>query len=232
MGFQLENVIPWGRSLQEYVRMFDLAPDELKLAILDCASGPASFNVEMTCLGYKVISCDPVYQFTASEISQRIQDTYQVVIDGIRATWDKYVWQAIESPEQLGQIRMAAMHQFLEDFPQGIKEGRYITDELPVLSFNTSQFDLALCSHFLFTYSEQLGVDFHLASILEMCRVAKEVRIFPLLVNFSEETSPLLQLVRNDLQQRGYKVEIKQVPYEFQNGGNKMLCIWQTLITA
>lgn len=225
MGFQLENVVPWGRSMQEYVRMFDLTPD-VKLAILDCAGGPASFNVEMTRLGYKVISCDPVYQFTASEISQRIQDTYQVVIDGLRATWDNYVWQDIQSPEHLGQIRMAAMSQFLEDFPQGIKEGRYVTDELPKLSFNKGQFDLALCSHFLFTYSEQFGAEFHLASILEMCRVAKEVRIFPLLLNFSGETSPLLQLVINDLEQRGYKVEIKQVPYEFQKGGNKMLRIW------
>lgn len=225
MGFQLENVIPWGRSMQEYVRMFDLTPD-VKLAILDCAGGPASFNVEMTRLGYKVISCDPVYQFTTSEISQRIQDTYQVVIDGIRATWDKFVWQDIQSPEQHGQLRMAAMRQFIEDFPLGIKEGRYVTDELPVLSFNTSQFDLALCSHFLFTCSEQLGADFHLASILEMCRVAKEVRIFPLLVNFSGETSPLLQPVINELEQRGYKVEIKQVTYEFQKGGNKMLRIY------
>lgn len=222
----LKNVIPWGRSMQEYVRMFNLTPDELNLAILDCAGGPASFNVEMTRLGYKVISCDPVYQFTASEISQRIQDTYQIVIDGVLATWDKFVWQDIQSPEQLGQIRMAAMRQFIEDFPLGIQQGRYVIDELPILSFNTSQFDLVLCSHFLFTYSEQLGVDFHLASILEMCRVAKEVRIFPLLVNFSEETSPLLQLVMNELQQRGYKAEIKQVSYEFQKGGNKMLCIF------
>ena len=232
MSFKLENVVPWGRLMEEYVRMFDLTPDELKLNILDCAGGPASFNVEMTCLRYKIISCDPIYQFTASEIEQRVQDTYQAVINGVQVNFDRFVWQDIQSPAQLGKIRIAAMRQFLEDFPQGIKEGRYVIDELPVLSFNTAQFDLALCSHFLFTYSEQLGVDFHLASILEMCRVAKEVRIFPLLVNFSEETSPLLQIVMNDLQQRGYKVEIKQVPYEFQNGGNKMLCIWQTLITA
>jgi hypothetical protein len=121
---------------------------------------------------------------------------------------------------------MAAMRQFLEDFPQGIREGRYVTDELPKLSFKTSQFDLVLCSHFLFTYSEQLGAVFHLASILEMCRVAKEVRIFPLLVNFSGETSPLLQSLMKELQQQGYKVEIKQVPYEFQKGGNKMLCVY------
>ena len=225
MGFQLEHVIPWGRSMQEYFRMFDLTSDELKLSILDCGGGPASFNVEMTRLGYKVISCDPIYQFTTDEIHQRIQDTYQTIIDGVRATKDNNVWQDIQSPEQLGQIRMAAMRQFLDDFPLGVSEGRYLTDELPVLSFKTNHFDLALCSHLLFTYSEQLGAEFHLNSILEMCRVAKEVRIFPLLVSFSGETSPLLQPVMNELQKRRYKVEIKQVPYEFQKGGNKMLRI-------
>jgi hypothetical protein len=156
VGFRLESVVPWGRSMSEYVRMFDLTPDELKLAILDCGGGPASFNAEMTCHGYRVVSCDPIYQFTKSEIQQRIEDTYQKVIDGTRASWDRFVWQDIQSPEQLGQVRMAAMRQFLEDFPLGIQQGRYVTDELPVLSFNSGQFDLALCSHFLFTYSDRL----------------------------------------------------------------------------
>ncbi len=223
MSFKLENVVPWGRLMDEYVRMFDLTPDELKLNILDCAGGPASFNAQMTRQGYKVISCDPIYQFSADEIEQRIQETYQKILDGAVVTYDKFVWQDIQSPEHLGQIRMAAMRQFLEDFPTGIEEGRYVTDELPNLSFNTGQFDLALCAHLLFTYSDQLSEDFHLASILEMCRVAQEVRIFPLMVNFSGEISPLLQPIMNRLQEQGYKVEIKQVPYEFQKGGNKLL---------
>ena len=226
MSFKLENVVPWGRLMDEYVRMFDLTGDELKLNILDCAGGPASFNSEMTRQGYKVISCDPIYQFTTDEIEQRIQDTYQKIIDGVVVTYDKFVWQDIQSPEHLGQIRMAAMRQFLEDFPTGMHEGRYVTDELPNLSFNTGQFDLALCGHLLFTYSDQLSEDFHLASILEMCRVANEVRIFPLLVHFSGEISPLLQPIMNRLQELGYKVEIKQVPYEFQKGGNKLLKVW------
>lgn len=225
MGFKLEQVVPWGRAMQEYVRMFDLTPDDLKLKILDCAGGPASFNTEMNRQGYKVVSCDPVYLFTADEIAQRIQETCQTIIDGVRVTYDKFVWQDIQSPEHLEQIRMTAMRQFLEDFPLGIQQGRYVTDELPVLSFSTNQFDLALCAHFLFTYSDQFSADFHLASIKEMCRVAKEVRIFPVVENFSGEISPLLEPVMNHLQDLGYTVEIRQVPYEFQKGGNKLLHI-------
>ncbi len=224
MGFQLESIIPWGRSMLEYTQMFDLTPEEFNLNILDCAGGPASFNAEMTLQGYKVISCDPVYQFTADEIAQRIQDTYEIVIQGVKANRECYVWRNVQSPEMMGEIRMSAMRQFLVDFPNGINQGRYLKDELPVLPFAANQFDLALCSHLLFTYSEQLSAEFHLASIMEMCRVAKEVRIFPLL-QLSGELSPWLQPVINELQQRGYAVKIKQVAYEFQKNGNQMLCV-------
>ncbi|MBD2740396.1 SAM-dependent methyltransferase [Coleofasciculus sp. FACHB-1120] len=224
MGLKLESVILWGRSLAEYIKMFNLTPDDLQLNILDCAGGPASFNIEMTRLGYNVISCDPIYQFTNHEIEERIQKTYQKVIEGLQADLDSYVWQEIQSPEDLGQIRMSAMQQFLEDFPQGIQQGRYLTPELPVLPFKTRQFDLALCSHLLFTYSDFFSEDFHLASIVELCRVAAEVRIFPLL-NISGEVSSVLQPMMKELKAQGYSLEIKPVAYEFQKGGNQMLQI-------
>lgn len=222
MGLKLESVVPWGRSLAEYIKMFDLTSADLQLRILDCAGGPASFNIEMTRKGYQVTSCDPVYQFSASEIAKRIRETYPKVIDGVQANLDSYVWQTIQSPEQLGDIRMAAMVQFLEDLSWGIQQGRYITAELPVLPFNSNQFDLALCGHFLFTYSDFYSAEFHLASIRELCRVAAEVRIFPLL-NISGDALPLLQLVIDQLDKQGYRVEIKQVPYEFQKGGNQLM---------
>lgn len=225
MGLKLDRVIPWGRSLAEYRRMFDLTPEDLKLKILDCAGGPASFNAEMTRQGYQVISCDPVYQFSADEIAERIQDTYEVVINGVRENFDAYVWENIRSPSELGQIRMAAMEKFLADFPQGMAEGRYLNQGLPVLPFNNGEFDLALCSHFLFTYSDELSEPFHIASMIEMSRVAKEVRIFPLL-NISGEVSPLLDPVINNLAVKGYTLEIHRVSYEFQIGGNQMLRIF------
>jgi hypothetical protein len=117
MGFNLEKVIPWGRSMGEYIQMFNLTLEELKLNILDCGGGPASFNAEMTRQGYKVISCDPVYQFTADEIDQRIQDTYEIVIKGVKANQQDYLWHDIQSPEIMGEIRMTAMRKFLADLP-------------------------------------------------------------------------------------------------------------------
>ncbi len=222
MGFKVDKIILWGRSLNEYIGMFDLTPDEFNLAILDCGAGPASFNAQMTLQGYKVISCDPIYQFSADEIAGRIQETYQTVIDGLKANLANYVWQNIESSEQLGKIRMQAMKQFLSDFPLGLSQGRYVVDELPNLSFEDRQFDLALISHLLFTYSDHLSLEFHLNSIKELCRVAKEIRIFPLL-NVSGEQSNLLLPVIENLQQSGYKTETQRVNYEFQKGGNQLL---------
>ncbi len=222
MGFKLDKIILWGRSLNEYVGMFHLTPNEFNLAVLDCGGGPASFNAEMALQGYKVISCDPIYQFSTDEIAGRIQETYQTVIDGLKANLANYVWQNIESPEQLGKIRMEAMNQFLDDFPLGLEQGRYVLDELPNLSFKDKQFDLALVSHLLFTYSDHLSLDFHLNSIKELCRVTQEVRIFPLL-NISGEQSDLLLPVLQELDNSGYKTEIQQVNYEFQKGGNQLL---------
>lgn len=99
---------------------------------------------------------------------------------GAEANRDRYVWDEIGSPRRMGELRMTAMQRFLDDFPQGLEKGRYRTDELPNLGFGDGAFGLALCSHFLFTYSEQLSIDFHVAAIREMCRVAGEARIFPL----------------------------------------------------
>ena len=51
MSVTLNQVIPWGRSLQEYKRMFNLSAEELDLRILGVGDGPASFNSEMNALG-------------------------------------------------------------------------------------------------------------------------------------------------------------------------------------
>ena len=224
MGLQLNRVIPWGRNFDEYVQMFDLSPQDLNLNILDVAGGPASFNIEMTQQGYSVISCDPIYQFSADQISHRIQETYPIVVNGLQEHFNDYIWDKIQSPEQLGEIRMAAMQQFLRDFSLGKEQGRYLTAELPQLPFQDDQFNLALCSHFLFSYSDQFSKEFHFNSILELCRIAQEVRIFPLL-KVSGDPSPLLEPIITDLKNQGYLINLKTVSYEFQKGGNQLLQI-------
>jgi SAM-dependent methyltransferase len=222
MGLELEQVVPWGRSRAEYLRMFDLSPSDLRGKILDCGGGPASFNAEMTQTGNSVVSCDPIYEFSVEEIHQRIQVTYTQIVQGLEQNQDCYLWHDIASPAQLGQVRMAAMQQFLADFDQGRSQQRYWAAALPQLPFADRQFDLALCSHLLFTYSDHLSLQFHLDSICELARVATEVRIFPLLT-VASQPSPFVPIAIDHLTAAGFQAQIQPVPYEFQKQGNQML---------
>lgn len=224
MTFTYEEAVPWGRSFDEYCRMFNLTDRDLKLKILGCADGPASFNAEMAKREYRVISCDPLYQFSAAQIKHRIDVTYENVIEQTRQNQHKFVWDHIKSPDELGQIRMAAMLDFLADYEYGTEEGCYVQAELPALPFPTNSFDLALCSHFLFLYSDNLSLSFHQEAVEAMCRVASEVRIFPLLT-FNAEPSSYIDPLIESLKAAGHKVSIETVPYEFQRGGNQMLRI-------
>jgi hypothetical protein len=222
--FTLEQVVPWGRSFDEYCRMFALSSDDLALRILGCGDGPASFNAHATRRGAAVISCDPIYQWDATQIRERIAATYDQVLDQTRRNANEFVWDSIGSVDELGAVRMAAMDDFLEDYSRGKADGRYVTAKLPTIPFDDASFDLALCSHLLFLYSLHLDEEFHRRSIRELSRVAREVRIFPLLA-LGGQRSPYVDRVSDDAQSAGYVVSLERVPYEFQRGGNEMMRI-------
>ncbi len=224
MSITLEKVVPWGRSLDEYIHMFALSENDLNGQILGCGDGPASFNLEMTKQGRSVTSVDPVYRFSAAEIEQRVRETYQLVVDPLYLSLENYIWERFENPDALGQHRLATMERFLDDYEVGRQSGRYQEQSLPNLSFSNQTFELALCSHFLFLYSEQLSYEFHRDAVVELCRVAKEVRIFPLTDLTCEESAHVRPLM-HELSQSGYRVTIQEVPYEFQRGGNRMMRI-------
>lgn len=226
MAFTLENVVPWGRSLDEYVSMFDLSETDLESTILGCGDGPASFNMEMHQKGRRVISADPVYRFTEEEIRSRIDATYRLIMEQIGNNMENFIWEQAKSPEHLGKNRMATMERFLADFNRGKTEKRYLAYSLPELPFDDHGFDLALCSHFLFLYPDQLSLEFHIAAIKEMLRVAKEVRIFPLLT-LDCEIYPRMEKVYEWIEQSGHKYKVETVKYEFQRGGNQMIRIRQ-----
>lgn len=224
MGFTLEKVVPWGRSYDEYVSMFDLTKVDLRLRILGCGDGPAAFNCVFSKRGGNVVSVDPIYHFDAAQIRGRISETYETVMAQLRGNQSDYVWGTIPSVEQLGRLRMSAMALFLADYAVGKQEGRYIPGELPSLPFEDGSFDIALSSHFLFLYSVHLSAEFHLQALREMLRVAHEVRVFPILT-LDGERSPHLHFVIEHLASHGFSVDVMRVPYEFQRGGNEMLCI-------
>lgn len=221
---QLAQVVPWGRNASEYRRMFDLTHADLAGRILGCGDGPASFNAELTATGHCITSIDPVYAFTGDEIRARVDATYATIIDQVKARPERYVWREFADPDALGAVRLAAMEHFLTDYDAGKAAGRYLEGALPSLPFDDDSFDLTLCSHLLFLYTAQLDAAFHVAAVQELLRVAREVRVFPLL-DLNCEESAHLPVVVAWCKAQGHRAEVRPVPYEFQVGGARMLVI-------
>lgn len=222
MTIVYDDIKPWGRNLSEYQGMFALTDADLEKNILGCSDGPASFNVEMAKMGHSVISTDPIYAMIASEIEARVNKTWQEILEQVNNNIDMFVWKKFKSPQELGEARLSAMRQFLADFERGKQENRYVEGSLPELPFADKQFDLALCSNFLFLYDEHFSDDFHIESARELCRVANEVRIFPIhgLQNtLAKQVLSVEEILRSD----GWTVERVRVDYEFRHGSNQML---------
>ncbi|QDU97789.1 hypothetical protein [Lignipirellula cremea] len=205
--------------------MFSLDDRFAAKAILGCADGPASFPVEARLRNWNVVSCDPIYAYAPCEIRQRIAETYATVMQQIQQNADDFLWTHFSSPDHLGRVRMAAMNLFLEDFAAMGNGSQYVAAELPQLPFVERQFDVALVSHFLFLYSSLLNLEFHAASICELLRVAKEVRIFPV-TSLDGSVSPHLEPLLNDLRFDG---ELIRVEYEFARNANEMLLVRERL---
>jgi hypothetical protein len=222
MAFQLAEAVPWGRTFDEYVAMFSLDEPDRSRSILGCSDGPASFNAEALRRNVKVVSVDPLYQFSVPQIRKRIADTAPTIAGQLRSNAEDFVWNLFKSPEELVAARMRAMQMFLGDFEEGLEQGRYVPAELPDLPFFDATFDLALCSHFLFLYSEHHDAQFHIRAVEELCRTSHEVRIFPL-VELGGAPSRHLQEVTDALSAGGRTVTIEPVAYEVQKGANRMM---------
>ena len=96
--------------------------------------------------------------------------------------------------------------------------------ELIQIGFPDQSFDLALCANVLFTESDKLSEAFHLVILLELVRVATEVRIYPL-IDKNGRPSVHLGPILQSLQEKGYGVELRQVTAKAQDG-SALLRIW------
>lgn len=219
---KLESVVPWGRSKSEYIRMFLLTEDDLNKKILGCGDGPSSFNSE---LNGNAISIDPIYGFSKEEINTRIAETKEIIREQLESNSNDFLWNEFQNVDDLCNSRLTSMANFLEDYNKGKREGRYVKGSLPYLPVEAGRFQLALSSHFLFLYSNDLDLDFHIKSIIEMLRVSEEVRIFPVL-DLNGKESVHLAGVLQYLDKKKIKYEIKKSMYEFQKGADAVLNIF------
>lgn len=222
--FDLSGVVPWGRRLREYEAFFAIDDLESLSPILDVGAGPSSFAAEAMVAGIPVTAVDPIYHLDEEDIRGRFEETAAAMRAGMNRAAYRFKWTYYQSEEAVHRLRREALELFLADFKAGKQEGRYLQAALPALPFPEQAFRLALSSHLLFLYGDELDFEFHLAAVLELLRVAREVRIFPL-VNLDGRPSSHLPGVIHALATEGWKTELVEVPFEFQRGAKRMLRI-------
>ncbi len=194
--------------------------------ILDCPSGASSFVAEANLLRAKVTGCDPLYNNSYINLLKKGLEDIQYVIGKVKLSSQLYNWDFYKSVECLRQSRILALLGFISDYSKESlrEEKRYVKAALPKLPFDSKSFDLVLSGHFLFTYANKFDVEFHLSSILEMIRVSRnEVRIYPLQQGMISQPYIQTDELLTCLKKEHIRYEIITVPFEFQNGSNKML---------
>jgi hypothetical protein len=203
--------------------MFDLAPDDLTGSVLDCCAGGSSFAAET---GGPVIA-DPADALGRPELAVRVRAALDDGDRIIERNADRFDWGWYGSPARRADMRRTAADLFLTDLEA--HPVRYVAGSLPHLPLASGAVDLVLCSHLLFTWADRLDEHWHRRALAELVRVARrEVRIFPVVVQGTGEPVPFLDALRAELHAQGHRAHLRDVPYRFQRGGNRMLVIETT----
>lgn len=221
MDIGFKGLTALGFGFEDYQKMFNLGDDELKMRILDCRGGASGFAASANKQGYHVVAADPLYAMDFASLKALVEDGTVNLKQSLAKQAECY---EIKTPnvDTFLEAHEQSTQDFLNDFAKGKDAGRYVAQKLPNYSFEKETFDLALVCHYLFTYSKELDLAYHLKAIDELLRVANEVRIFPL-VTESGELSPLVGEVVATAQLKGFGAELKGVDYNLQAKGNAML---------
>ncbi len=221
----MRKLVLWGHHVDEYREMFDLSAADLKTQLLEYGCGASAVNSELHSKGIHMVSCDPLFTLDKATLSTKVSLIFDDMVARVSREKDRFDFSHYSSLEALIAMRRQGMADFFADYEQGRVEKRYLPVVSHTLTFPDFSFDFALSSHYLFADLDAQDVDFHLEAIRELARVAKEVRIFPLIDRFGKP-SPFLGPVLLGLQQDHYGVEVREVRYSLQPTGNAMLRVW------
>jgi hypothetical protein len=95
MATHFDQIVPWGRSYNEYCLMSNLSGQDSSGGVLDGGGGPASFTAEMSARGHRAVSVDPVYAYSSSEIRAQFEATAGPMLAQVRATPDDWTWSSV-----------------------------------------------------------------------------------------------------------------------------------------
>ncbi|MPQ97514.1 hypothetical protein GB931_06170 [Modestobacter sp. I12A-02628] len=211
------------RSFAEYEAFFALTPADLSGRVLDCSAGASGFAAVANARGGRVTAVDPAY---AAGVAGVLMESAPATARGaavVRDHEDRFVWHWYGSRERREELRRDARAAFERDLRA--HPGRYLAGALPRLPLADGSADLALCSHLLFTWSDVFDEAWHEAALTELLRVARQVRVFPLVVQATGDAVGFLPQLLDRLQARGHRVDVVPVPYEFQRGADHMLAV-------
>lgn len=216
----------WGNTLTDYQQMFDMEFSTFKGRLLEFASGPSGVNAKLTEQGVSVVSYDQRFKLPAPGLRDITEQDFEQALKSVQQNSQHYQWQTYASPMVLAESRRAGIERFFDDYTQGVVDKRYLAgDEWMPLPFADFNFDLVISAHFFLQESDCYSLDWQVQMIVELCRVGRELRIFPL-VNERGETATMLGPLMQALQQRQIGVEIREVNYHFVPNDNAMLRVW------
>lgn len=224
LKLDINRIVFIGRTYEEYIKMFDLSPKDLvNKKVLDCAGGACSFTAHANKLGIQSISCDIAYYHNVDDLERKGLEDIEHTMEHMKKAAENYVWDYFSSVDALKQERSHALKGCVQDIRDN--PHHYQAATLPVLPFEDKQFDITVCAHLLFMYSDRLDYQFHLNSLKELIRVTKEeIRIFPLTDLYGNKYNQLSQL-KEDLKEHVSSIVEIEVSYEFQKNANYMLVI-------
>ena len=212
------------RPLADYRDIFLLDDvDLLHGTVLDCASGASPFGAQVRALGGKATSVDPVYEAAPDELEGIVYGDLAQVARWTREHPEGFDWTVLGTPAMFERYFRLAAELFLHDYQQD--RSPYIAAYLPALPFPDDHFDLALCSHYLFSSADHLTFEENLAALRELGRVtAGEVRVYPL-VGLEGHRYPRLEEIRAVLRDEGVGTEIRPSRFRFVKGAEEMLVL-------
>jgi len=221
----MRKLVLWGHTPEEYQEMFDLTKKDMSGNILEYGCGPSAVNAVQHKSGHKVTSCDPLFTLDKDTLYSKVALIFADMVEHVMLEKEHFDFSREGSLEKLIAKRRRGLDQFFADYAKGKKEERYVGITDFILPFESYSFDFALSSHYLFAELDNQDVAFHMEVIKDLARVAKEVRIFPL-IDRTGQSSSLLGPVLLGLQKENFGAEVREVPYHLQKSGNAMLRVW------
>lgn len=202
-----DSRLGWVYNLDDYKKLFALSEADFQKSILEFPGYFSSCNAEITALGGKIISLDPLYQLSPAQMAEHIDQLFKFRL----SDWRQYLHQR----QWLNTWRKNT-ERFLADYAIGKQQGRYQT---PATYSAEKMYDLLLSADYLFKNGNKVD-----QIMDQLCHMATEVRIFPLpdVEHISSELGPLML----SFQQRNFGVEVRAVSYPQRNDGKAMLRIW------